>query len=259
MIGRLPDTLNDRSVLISLRRRKPNEKIASFRSDRCEYLTVLARKMARWAIDREAQLADSDPDVGELKNRTADNWRPLFAIADACGGKWPVRVREIANQAVEATVEQSVKTRLLGDIRSIFDGETTPLDRISSKDLVDRLTAMDGRPWAEWKGGRPLTQNTLARLLGPFEIYSGTIRLADGRTAKGYYRSAFDDAFSRYLLPQTATPSQPNNHGHCDALQDVTREGDVTLSETSQPNNHGHCGGVTLSNPPSAKMETIDI
>jgi hypothetical protein len=64
---------------------------------------------------------------------------------------------------------------------------------------------------------------------------------------------------ARYLPPQTATPPQPNDDGHFDALQDVTREGDVTLSETSQPNNHGHCGGVTLSNPPSAKMETIDI
>ena len=34
MIGRLPDTLNDRSVVISLRRRKPSEKVESFRSDR---------------------------------------------------------------------------------------------------------------------------------------------------------------------------------------------------------------------------------
>jgi len=258
MIGRLPDTLNDRSVIVSLRRRKPSEKIASFRSDRAEHLAVLARKMARWAIDHERRLAESDPDMGELENRTADNWRPLFAIADACGEKWPARVREIANQTVKAAVEQSVKTQLLEDIRSIFSGETALLDRISSQDLVDKLTAMDGRPWAEWKSGRPLTQNTLARLLGPFEIISGTIRLPDGRTPKGYYRSAFDDAFSRYLPPQTATPPQPNNHGHCGALQDATRENDVALSETPQSNNHGYCGGVALSNPPVGESGDVD-
>lgn len=220
MIGRLPDTLNDRSVIVSLRRRKPSEKIASFRSDRSEHLTVLARKMARWAIDHERQLADRDPDMGELTNRTADNWHPLFAVADECAGKWPARVREIANKAAKAAVEQSVKTQLLEDIRSIFDGGTAPLDRISSQELVDKLTAMDGRPWAEWKGSKPLTQNTLARLLRPFEILSGTIRLPD-RTAKGYYRSSFEDAFTRYVPTpsfQTDTPPQPNNHGHCDGL-----------------------------------------
>jgi hypothetical protein len=51
MIGRLPDTLNDRSVVINLRRRKPTEKVKSFRRDRAGDLDVLARKMARWAHD----------------------------------------------------------------------------------------------------------------------------------------------------------------------------------------------------------------
>ena len=45
MIGRLPDTLNDRSVIINLRRRKPTEKVKSFRRDRADDLNVLD---ARW-------------------------------------------------------------------------------------------------------------------------------------------------------------------------------------------------------------------
>src|SRR5262249_30551145 len=51
MIGRLPDTLNDRSVIINLRRRKPTEMVKSFRRDRADHLHVLARKMARFAQD----------------------------------------------------------------------------------------------------------------------------------------------------------------------------------------------------------------
>src|SRR5262249_24558901 len=248
MIGRLPDTLNDRSVIINLRRRKPTEKVKSFRRDRADDLRVLARKMARWAQDHQAHFADSDPDVGDLMNRMADNWRPLWAIADVAGGHWPKRVREIAAAADRASIEQSVTILLLEDIRWIFDGRpeledgrtvlrAATLERISSADLVTQLVEIEGRPWPEWKAAKPITQNGLARMLGKFEILPGTIRLHTGQTAKGYYRSAFEDAFSYYLASQTVTTSQLNNHGHCDALQSVTPEKLVTLSKASQSNN----------------------
>jgi putative DNA primase/helicase len=270
MIGRLPDTLNDRSVIINLRRRKPTEKVKSFRRDRADDLRVLARKMARWAQDHQAHFADSDPDVGDLMNRMADNWRPLLAIADVAGGHWPKRVREIAAAADRASIEQSATILLLEDIRWIFDGRpeledgrtvlrAATLERISSADLVAQLVEIEGRPWAEWKAGKPITQNGLARMLGKFEILPGTIRLHTGQTAKGYYRSAFEDAFSYYLASQTVTTSQLNNDGHCDALQSVTPEELVTLSKASQTNNDGHCDGVTVSNPPSRRMGSIDL
>jgi len=270
MIGRLPDTLNDRSVIINLRRRKPTEKVKSFRRDRAGDLNTLARKMARWAQDHQGQLTDSDSDMGELVNRAADNWRPLFAIADLVGGLWPKRVREIAAAADTANSEQSISALLLQDIRWIFDGrpETDDdggivlhgpkSDRVSSAELVSQLVAIQERPWAEWKG-RDITQTGLARMLDRFGIRPGTIRLHTGQTAKGYYRSAFEEVFSCYLPPQTVTPSQPNNHGHCDGLQSVTRENDVTLSKASQPNNDGHCDVVTVSSPSLPRMGAIDL
>jgi hypothetical protein len=51
MIGRLPDTLEDRSVSITLRRAKTSERIQPFRSDRTDALRQLARKIARWVAD----------------------------------------------------------------------------------------------------------------------------------------------------------------------------------------------------------------
>jgi putative DNA primase/helicase len=265
MIGRLPDTLNDRSVIISLRRRKPTEKVKSFRSDRTEDLDILARKMARWAQDHQTQLAQSDPDMGTLLNRVADNWRPLFAIADEAGAHWSARAREIADTADAASIEQSVNALLLADIRWIFEGRpgaqdgptwrAVAVDRISSAELVEHLIAIEGRPWAEWRGGKPITQNGLARQLGKFEIISQTVRLHGGQTAKGYKREDLEDVFSRYLPPQTVTPSQPNNHGHCDGLQSVTPGKPVTLQKASQPNNHGHCDGVTVAIPGREAIE----
>jgi hypothetical protein len=252
MIGRLPDTLNDRSVVINLRRRKPSEQVESFRADRADHLKLLQRKMARWAQDHNQALAASEPDMGELANRVADNWRPLFAIADAIGGTWATEARRIATTAVQAMQDDSVTAQLFGDIKMVFDGgpeQGDATDRIASGDLVDRLIKIEGRPWAEWKGGKPLTQNSLARMLRRFEITPGTIRLSANHFAKGYYRTAFDDAFARYLPSQTVTLSQPNNDGHSDALQSVTSGKPVTFQKASKPNNDGLCDGVTVPHP----------
>ena len=86
MIGKLPDTLEDRAVTVSLRRKKPIEQVKQFRGDRTFEFKQLARKIARWTADNRASLTASDPDTGALFNRAADNWRPLLAIADRAGG-----------------------------------------------------------------------------------------------------------------------------------------------------------------------------
>ena len=92
--------------------------------------------------------------------------------------------------------DQSARVLLLTDIRAIFTERR--LDRLSSAELVMALIAIEGRPWAEWKAGKPLTTNGLARLLAPFGIAPGTIRVGDA-TPKGYQLDQFEDAFARYL------------------------------------------------------------
>ena len=148
--------------------------------------------------------------MGSLFNRDADNWRPMFAIADVAGGRWPQRISEAAKAAVAAKAEQSIREILLADIRWIFDGkpeirdgktvtEYEPVDKMSSADLADHLGKMESRPWSEWKGGKPITQAALARQLGIFPILSGTIRLDGGLTLKGYKREDFKEAFDCYI------------------------------------------------------------
>jgi Protein of unknown function (DUF3631) len=69
---------------------------------------------------------------------------------------------------------------------------------MGSKDLCDRLADIEESPWAEWSKGKPITQPRLAKLLRPFKIRPGTIRLNDV-TEKGYHRKSFEDAWKRYL------------------------------------------------------------
>ena len=60
-------------------------------------LDELARKCARWAQDNLQNLKGADPMMPkQLNNRAADNWRPLFAIADVIGGDCPSRARRAA-------------------------------------------------------------------------------------------------------------------------------------------------------------------
>jgi hypothetical protein len=250
MIGNLPSTLDDRSIAVRLRRRKPTERVQAFRSDRAIDLHDLARKAARWAADHRAALCLADPDMGQLVNRVADNWRPLFAIADAAGGEWPKQARTIAHSSEAEKEDQSVRTMLLSDIRDIFIARPER-DRISSSELASGLGLLEGRPWAEWRNGKPMTAAALARMLSPFGILPGT-RRAGVETFKGYLYSDFEEAFSSYLANfanQSVTPSQLNNDGHCDTLQTVTPNDHVTPSKVSQLNNDGDCDGVTVLTP----------
>ena len=162
-------------------------------------------------------------------NRFADNWRPLFAIAEIAGDKWPKHVRTIAHSAEAGKEDPSVRTMLLSDIRDIFAARPES-DRISSTELASTLGQMEGRPWTEWRNGKPMTAAAMARMLSPFGILPGT-RRAGSETFKGYLYSAFEEAFSSYLCADTVAPSQLNNDGHCDAS--ITT-GIVTLCKPSQ-------------------------
>jgi len=89
----------------------------------------------------------------------------------------------------------STGIKLLADIKEIF--VITAVDRLPSLELA--LGEIEGHPWADWKGGKLITPNDLARLLEPFGIRPGSIRLEDNRVLRGYQRSHFQDAFERYL------------------------------------------------------------
>jgi putative DNA primase/helicase len=206
-IRELADTLEDRSIIVTLQRKPKAAAVARLRKrDNGEFAT-LRRKAARWAADNFEMLTDPDPDIPEVLNdRAADNWRPLLAIADLAGEDWPRTAREAACVlSGEGHDVASVNVELLADIRLAF-GET---DVIRSADLVERLAADPERPWAEWSRGKPISQKQLARLLGPFLIVSETVHPPDRADGKGYKRLRFEEAWAAYCPGQNASGCQP--------------------------------------------------
>lgn len=199
-IGKLPDTLEDRSIPVSMRRKLPGENVDKFRFDRTSELDALKRQCARWGQDNFEALRKSDPEVPDaLNDRSADNWRALLAIADQAAREWPERARTSALVLAEQiAADTSAQTQLLEDIRQIC--ERRKADRIPSAELCYELARMEDRPWPEWRNGKPITPRQVARLLEPFGIKPSTMRIGR-RPAKGYDVMEFSDPFARYLGP----------------------------------------------------------
>src|SRR5260221_14749833 len=101
-----------------------------FDSLHTEIESVLCRKLARWTQDHFVILQACNPPMPpSAYNRLADNWRPLFAIAQAAGGEWPRRALEAFNH-LTADVSHQLSTSdtqlLLAAIRQIFTQSGTP-------------------------------------------------------------------------------------------------------------------------------------
>ena len=246
MIGTLPDTLNDRSVVVSLRRKAPGESVERISIDFEQECLNIRRACRRWADDNIQSLATMRPDIPTTNNdRVTDNWTPLLAIADAAGGDWPQLMRNSMLGMLDG-FDDSIGPKLLRDIRDIF--QDWHVERIFSDDLVTALKEKKESPWSDWNRGKGLTPNGLAKLLKPFDIRSKTMRIFEDRR-KGYDLGGFSDAFDRYipLAPpvSTVTPGQVNDINSLGEKQSVTNMNDVTDEKQRNLLNLNECHDVT--------------
>ena len=116
-----------------------------------------------------------------------------------------------------APANTSAGNELLADIRVLFAREQ--IDKIKTADLIDELCDDEERPWDTYNRGREITPRQLANLLAPYGIRSKTVRFGD-KTPKGFERSQFADAFTRYLPESQDIPT------HRDDPPDSTNNGD---------------------------------
>jgi putative DNA primase/helicase len=234
MIGKLPDTLEDRALVVRLRRKQPGETVERFRADRVNAFLPLRRKAARWAADNAITLRHAEPDVpSALNDRAQDNARHICAIADAAGGHWPETIRAaLIGSAGQADDEpQSAGVLLLRDVAEVFT--TRRGDRIGSTDLCEALCALEESPWGEWRGGRPISTRGIAKLLKPFGV-----KPAQDRAGSFYRPTNFADAFDRYLsdTPQNTATSATSATPSLSAIK-----------KPNENNGSGTCGGCGSS------------
>lgn len=95
----------------------------------------------------------------------------------------------------------SLGVRLLVDIKAVMGDR----DRRPTEILLERLNALEESPWGGWNDGKGMNPRDLAKRLKPYGIEPKVIKLADDKTARGYMRGDFADAWSRYLRDASAT------------------------------------------------------
>lgn len=237
MIGSLPDTIEDRAVVIKLRRKMSNESVVKTSINFVDQCAGIRSRLKRWAddnFDKICNVCISVPASGN--DRADDNWYPLFAIAEVVGGGWPEKIKKARTKLTpDNPAEEAIGIKLLIDVRDIFRSHNA--DRIFSKDLVEALTGLTESPWADWRKGKGLNPNGMARMLKPFGIESKTMRIGDD-LFKGYALKSFQDTFNRYIPGiSSVTPLQSNDFSNLNENQSVTSDNDVTdENHDNQPN-----------------------
>ena len=213
-IGKLPQTVKDRSISIHLKRKLRHESCERFRKRKVKPETALLReRILKWARQNLAALTGAEPALPEeLNDRQQDVCEPLLAVADLVGGEWPRRTRRALLELCtgQSAQEESIEIQLLADIRLIFEANKT--DRLPTQKLLTDLSTIEVSPWAEFEHGCVLTGQALAKLLRPFGIGPRDIRFEAG-TKKGYIRNDFEDAWERYLSPPAPTRPAERQQG----------------------------------------------
>jgi hypothetical protein len=226
-IGDLPDTIVDRAIVVTMRRRRADEHVAQFRTRRDgPALQSLSERLASWLRPAMEELSHAEPEM-PVEDRAADTWEPLVAVADLAGGDWPSRARQACAAMVGANdledVERNLQGRLLTDIQEIIDGRGF----MASKDLVDELRQIPDAPWTD-------TELTARRLANKLRLFGVRPRRNPTATARGYHEDDFADAFARYTPQAQALgtdPSEPQVSPLTDAppLTDRNVRSDTTV------------------------------
>lgn len=147
-IGRLIETVADRSFSILMLKKPPHIKVERFRLSGSTGREIkasaelLRTRCERWSAQNLEPLRDADPEIPDvLDDRGADISLPLLAIADCCGSEWPDKARSavLELRGAQLADDKSATVELLRDIRAIFNARGSGSDRIPTAVLLSSL------------------------------------------------------------------------------------------------------------------------
>jgi len=183
-IGRLPETLADRCIMVTMHRKMEDEE--------CERLeefdtTELRRKCARFVQDQGEKIRSWRPEAPRnLSDRALDIWEPLLVLAEVAGGEWPKRAREAAEKLSGSGERTSPMVTLLRHIEMLF--RTAGNDRVFTRTMAKALNEFD--EVRNLREGDAITEVWLSRQLRDYGVLSKTVWIGE-ESAKGYSREDF--------------------------------------------------------------------
>ncbi len=214
---KLRQTTLSRSVLVKLERAAEGEIDENDIFDSRKHTSGIlqtGQKLARWVSDYRRRISESDPSLPPgVRNRLADKWLPLLAIADAAGGRWPERARAAIFTQPDVSAP-TVGLRLLADIRKVLKCKAR---NVASVDLLQMLVDLEDAPWSSYRD-RGLRPKDLAENLARYGVKPRTVRLSgELNTAKGYAKKDLEMAWSRYIALATSD-EESQSHSYVESM-----------------------------------------
>ncbi|MCP4475041.1 MAG: DUF3631 domain-containing protein [Gammaproteobacteria bacterium] len=198
--------LASRCITIKLKKLLASEEVEEMPDHIFEESENIRRQCIRWSIDTPLDMGVDMP----YKNRTKDNWKALFCISAAVSAEWHTHIKSAILIAIASTndIDAHVGTRLLHDIRAVFNNHSDNKNFMRSVELCKLLKAVDEHEWADHGYGKGIKPRELAKLLKPYGIKSRQKKLNSKKNTNyhGYCYNDFKEAFTRYL---TKPPEKP--------------------------------------------------
>ena len=263
-IGGLPDTVLDRSIVVKLARRPPGVSLAHWRDRDRTAIEALRRKLARWCDNQATNIAARLSAVSfppGLHDRGRDAWEALLAIGDMAGSDWSGRGRawKACEHVTASTADEETGARemLLADLRTIFETRGWP-EAIASNEALDKLTELEGRPWSDWRRGKPLTSRGLSNLLKPFGVMPRQVKRS-GDNRRSYLLAELEPHWDAYFPEATrcvsATPlPSPETSGFVRSPS-ATPESAVADTDLTKPYKTSDGSGVADRNRGSGRED----
>jgi hypothetical protein len=203
-IGRLPDTIVDRSIPILIHRRLKTQSCHKYRRQDRAKAKPLYDALEAWSKDVELlkTLRESQPQMPEsLTDRQEDILEPLLAIADSIGGDVPRLARVAAELLCDIEDELSYGAEQLAAIRKVVGNKS----RITSAELIKGLWEADALPSRLMDDNEP-NHKKIGHWLSKFiKSYAGKPARQlkfEGQNLRGYETAELQPIFDRYCPPQ---------------------------------------------------------
>lgn len=212
-IGKIHQTILDRSIVIHMQRGLPNELPEKLRIRQAETEVKLLRRKCAKLMDSVHQNNDVVIPSG-LNSRQENSWESLLTIAEHISAEYAENARKIAqiySANLEMDSEVSIRIALLQDIKALFDQIEYDGDIfLSSQDICKDLSGLEEQPWSEFNHGKPITPRNIASLLKYFGI-TPTKQSISETCKRGYKKWQFEDVFLRYLPSKQSERSEKSD------------------------------------------------
>lgn len=242
-IDKLPDTLEDRGIVVQIQRRLPTETVKRFLRHEVKMRTkALKERIRAWAADNVFGLQAARPELPEdLDDRAADIWWPLFCVADRASEDWGGRMRAAARKIASDRVadDDSAPIKMLRGIWQVWPPHTMAL---AGTRLTELLNESDELPFSGWNDGNGINTRGINKTLAKFGIHTKSVSVAEGKP-KGFHIEQFRDPWARYLGIGSATSDENRYRSDTSLEQDLisssgNREVVGDMAEEEEDNRH---------------------